>query len=479
MTVRRSRHARAAPSGVRLRLLLAMVGASVLAVGAVGLAFEPQLQRRLHADRINELRALLRTARPALADLSSDGPSSLAGLADRLAERAGGRIVIFGRGGRVVADSGPSDERGGQFGQALAAARAADTGDDGVRAASLGPYIVAAADAGSGDDRRTLVVAKRLDDTRAALSVVRGGLPLALLGGIAVAVVLAVMLSRWLVARLRLLAADAQALAGDGLAHRVTVSGRDEITTVALALETMRSRLAAEEAERTAFLATASHELRTPLAALQATLELLREEVDRLSGADTTVLAGNADAALRQTHRLVSLSEELLELSRLDSGAEQVVEPLDVLALCELVAAEYAARAGESGRRIDVAGEPLQALASPVALARIVTILVDNAYKYGEGPIQVRCSCDDEAVVVAVADEGAGVDPADRDRIFARFERGSAAGSAPGAGLGLSIATGLASAIGAELTVADGPVLNRFLLRLVPASADDAIPTES
>lgn len=100
MTVRGTRDARAAPSGVRLRLRLAMAGAGVLAVGAVALAFAPQLQRRLHADRMNELRALLRTARPASADLPRDGPSSLAGLADRLAERAGGRIVIFGSGGR-------------------------------------------------------------------------------------------------------------------------------------------------------------------------------------------------------------------------------------------------------------------------------------------------------------------------------------------------------------------------------------------
>lgn len=70
-----------------------------------------------------------------------------------------------------------------------------------------------------------------------------------------------------------------------------------------------------------------------------------------------------------------------------------------------------------------------------------MTILVDNAYKYGGGRIEIRCSHDDEAVLVTVADKGAGVAPADRDRIFACFERGGGAGSVPGAGLGLSIAT--------------------------------------
>src|SRR5207245_5546540 len=160
-----------------------------------------------------------------------------------------------------------------------------------------------------------------LDDTRAAARVVRAALVPALLAGLIVAVALALLVTRSMLRRLKRLEGDAQALATEGLMHEVSVSGRDEVAVVAGALEEMRARLVDEEASRQAFVSTASHELRTPLASLQATLELLREE------AGSSRAGQQAETALRQTHRLVGLSTDLLDLSPVAGGVPVQPEP--------------------------------------------------------------------------------------------------------------------------------------------------------
>jgi signal transduction histidine kinase len=310
-----------------------------------------------------------------------------------------------------------------------------------------------------------LAIVKRLGDTRAAAAVLRGALPLAAIVAILVGLILGLTLSRTLVRRLTLLHADAHALGVEGLEHEVRVVGDDEIAEVAGALEEMRTRLAEEEASRQSFVSTASHELRTPLASLQASLELLREDAAG-GGEDRGRMVARVDTALRQTHRLVGLAGDLLDLSRVDGRASLRAEPVEVRELVDVVVREFAARFAAAGRTIALAGDPAIVYGDASAVVRIVRILVDNALAYATGAVHVRVAVVEDHVQVSVEDEGPGLGEDERDLVFVRFARGERAREHPGAGLGLSIARGLARDMEGELAAVAAPGGARFVLRL-------------
>ena len=128
---------------------------------------------------------------------------------------------------------------------------------------------------------------------------------------------------------MRRLRDDARALHDEGLEHPIAVDDvGDEVGEVARALEDMRRRLLREETDRQEFLSVASHELRTPLATLQGSLELLSEDL-----ADGTEARRRADGALRQTHRLVTLASDLLDLSRIDGGVHPLLQATELVEL--------------------------------------------------------------------------------------------------------------------------------------------------
>jgi len=460
-------------TGLRTRLAVALAVTSIATLVAAVAVMAPLLRQRLESERLADLRGLVREVRPDLravpeGDLHPHSRALLR-IAQRVERRAGGRIVVFDQAGRKLADTAvdPTEpvlpDLAVQRAHALSRRDGVTSGEHDGRAFAVSV---------SGDDEHplTLVIGKRLDDTRAAEGVIRRVLPLGLAAGLVVGAVLAMLLSRSVLRRLRRLHDDAQALRDEGLGHPVDVRGSDEVAVVARALEDMRRRLVADEAARQAFVATASHELRTPLASLQATLELLREEArDGRGGPEVT--AARADTALRQTHRLVALSTDLLDLSRVDGEAELAPEPLELTAVAGTIAREFEPRLEAAGRSLTVEGEAALALADPAATARILRILLDNADHHGEGAVTVRVAAaaadGADGWTVTVADAGGGVDDAEAERLFVRFVRGRAASGTPGAGLGLAIARGLARAQGGDLRAAAGA----FVLR-VPACPD-------
>src|SRR4029079_18987584 len=105
-------------------------------------------------------------------------------------------------------------------------------------------------------------------------------------------------------------------------------------------------------------------------------------------------------------------------------------------------------------------GEPSMVRGEPLAIARIVRILLDKAGHYGSGRVTVTVG----PGTLEVSDEGPGIAEDERDAVFRRFARGHAAGSSAGAGLGLAIARGLARAMGGELSIAPSAVGARFVL---------------
>jgi signal transduction histidine kinase len=456
--------------GLRTRLAIALGLTSVATLVAATLTMAPLLTQRLEAERLSDLRGLARTVRPQLvalpdADLRPHSKALLR-ITTQMQRRTGGRIAIYDFAGHELAEmpaTGPEPAIANFAAQGRRALRA----PDGVSSGKQGRVAFAVTVAQEGNGHLMLVIAKRLDDTRAAAGVVRRVLPLGLAAGVIVGAVLALLLSGSVLRRLARLHDDARALRDEGLRHEISVSGVDEVAVVAQALEEMRTRLVEEEASRQAFVATASHELRTPLASLQATLELLREEVlDGRGGPDGA--AARTDTALRQTHRLVGLATDLLDLSRVDAEAALHPEPLELGELARTVAPEFAAALQAAGRRLEVEGGPALAMADPAATARVLRILLDNACNYGDGTVTVTVRATPQEVALQVADEGPGLSPDERDHVFLRFARGAAAPGTPGAGLGLAIARGLAHAQGGELEAAGGAGGAVFAMTLPP-----------
>lgn len=446
------------PRGLRARLTVALLATSLATlVGSVA-TLVPPLGHRLERDRLNELRVLARTARFGIRGLPDavlrQGSPSVRSLVAGLQRRTGGRVELLDEDGAPLADTDvdrASEQNGGlERIRQLRLERVSDVREGVVD----GEAIVVTGVRRPGGRRLILVLRKPLDDTRAAVDAVRKAVPFALVVGGVVALLMAIALSRGLLAQLRQLRDDARALGSEGLRHTVNVGRGDEVGEVAAALETMRARLVGEENARQAFVATASHELRTPLATLQATLELMQEDLraEAQEPVDRVALDARAGAALLQTHRLVGLATDLLDLNRVDREAPLVVEPVELVEAASMVRREMSDRLEPEGRELEVIGDgPLHALADPAAVLRILLVLLDNAHAYGAGTVRIRIGREDGQAYVRVTDEGPGLSIADRDRVFERFERGDAGRSRPGFGLGLAIASGLAERMGGSL----------------------------
>jgi signal transduction histidine kinase len=449
--------------GLRFRLALALVaGSAVTLAAAIGLLVPP-LDHRLAQDRLHDLRALARTAGLGLtrlppADLRP-GATQPRHIVHQLAGRTGARVALFDAHGVELADTDPERrEPGSGKPERLADAGYARAGD--VRQSVTNREAIVVAPVQTRAGIRTIVLRKSLGDQRAAVAVVRRALPVAGGVGLAVAIALAAALSFGLLRRMENLRRGARRLAEEGIDQPLDVDGgSDEVGEVARALELMRTRLQAQERGRQAFLSTASHELRTPVASLRGTAELLEEE---LAGDEPDLERARARAAAvsRQAERLAVLADDLLGLGRLDAAGVPSIEPVDVAELAATLAGEAAALAQATGVTLAVdAPAPAWARADPLAVARIIRALLDNALRHGApagSVVAVDVTSDGERTAVAVRDQGEGVMEDERERIFGRFERGTTRGSG-GFGLGLAIARGLARRMDGDVCLDDAP----------------------
>jgi two-component system, OmpR family, sensor kinase len=216
-------------------------------------------------------------------------------------------------------------------------------------------------------------------------------------------------------------------------------------------LEGAEATARASEARTRRFVADAAHELRTPIAGVQAVAEaaiapgMPSEERERLHL-----------LLLRESRRAGRLVDDLLVLARLDAGMELRREPVDLLELARSEAER--AQLVAPDQQVQVHGEPVTVLGDASRLAQVLGNLLDNARRHaGPGAVTVTVSGGDR-VTVLVTDEGPGVLPADRERIFDRLVRlDEARGDDGGAGLGLAIARGIARAHGGDLRCVDPP----------------------
>lgn len=243
--------------------------------------------------------------------------------------------------------------------------------------------------------------------------------------------------------------------ASEDLARRVPVPGtHDEVARLALTTNETLAALQTSVERQRRFVADASHELRSPIASLRTQLEVGVAHPELL----------DLDGAVEDTVRLQGLAADLLLLARLDAGERPGDARFDLGALA-LERAEGRAEVTVEARSAQVAGSRGQ-------VGRVLTNLLDNAARHARSAVTLTVRGEGEWVVAAVADDGAGVAEADRERIFERFVRLDEARSRDdgGAGLGLAIARDVAVRHGGTLTVGRAPAGGAlFELRLPQA----------
>jgi two-component system sensor histidine kinase KdpD len=213
------------------------------------------------------------------------------------------------------------------------------------------------------------------------------------------------------------------------------------------------ANLAAADRLRTALLAAVSHDLRTPLSAAKAAVGTLRDPALDLPPEDRDELLEAADQSLDRLARLV---ENLLDMSRLQSGAlKPRIEPVDLGEVLPRAVDDVPEAAGrvtlEPGDRVS------PVLADGPLLERAVANLVGNAVRHTDSPVTATVSALGDRVEIRVIDRGPGIPPADWDLVFRPFQRLGDRDNTSGVGLGLALARGLAEAMGGTLAPEETP----------------------
>ncbi|MBN8231816.1 response regulator [Corallococcus macrosporus] len=238
---------------------------------------------------------------------------------------------------------------------------------------------------------------------------------------------------------------------------------RREVIRQDLLAQSLRESLQA----RDDFLAVASHELKTPLAAFRLHLERL----ERSLGEDALGRARSPlESAGRQVQRLHALMETLLDVSQLTTGRLALdLNDVDLTAVVGNAVARLREEVARMGVTVTLeAGMPLVGRYDKLRIDQVVTHLLTNAAKYGQGrPIAVRVAAEDGTARLSVRDEGIGISEEDRARIFERFERAVPGRNYGGLGLGLWIARQVVEAHGGRITVDSKPGLgSTFVVEL-------------
>ena len=300
---------------------------------------------------------------------------------------------------------------------------------------------------------------------------VGGGTLLALLAGLGVA--------RRAMAPIANLTATAAEIerTRDPSRHVPVPAANDEVAELARTLDGMLESLDAARRERIAafhrqreFVADASHELRTPLTSVLANLELLEAELDGEQ-------AATAASALRATHRMRRLVNDLLLLARADAGQQGHREPLDLGRIANDVVSELEPVGADHD--LDLQTDPAPVVGVRDELFRVGLNLVANAISHTPPGTQIRVRtgiADGEAQLV-VEDDGPGIPEEHAARVFDRFVRGVGdSGGSTGLGLAIvhAVATGHDGSVRVEPTPGSGGA--RFVVQLPAAAVDDESP---
>jgi two-component system, OmpR family, sensor kinase len=308
------------------------------------------------------------------------------------------------------------------------------------------------------------VFAGTLDEVEGNVALIRRQILLS--GGIALVIALGAgyLVARALSQRVGRLEQAARKVAAGDFSNPIRADSDDELGQLAAAFDDMQNQLARLDRARKQFIASASHELRTPIFSLGGFLELLADE-----DLDEETRRQFLDQLRGQVERMRKLATELLDLSRLESGALELrPEPTDLGQLAREVAGEFtpAAQRHESVVVLDLDHDPIELECDPERVAQVLRILLDNALVHTPAGTGVRVSADrrNGHVRLEVSDRGLGIKRQNMPHIFEPFFTSNE--EAQGAGLGLAIARELADRMQGRLSVRSAPGSTTFSLVL-------------
>jgi signal transduction histidine kinase len=303
----------------------------------------------------------------------------------------------------------------------------------------------------------TVLVAASLAQEQRSLTSLAAGLAVSLPGLAVLIGAITWLFTGYTLRPVETLRREVERISGSDLQRRVDLPpSRDEIHRLAATLNAMLDRLETASSAQRRFVADAAHELRSPLAAAMAEAE------NGLRAADPDIWRQLGPVILADLGRLSTLMDDLLALARLDDPAHQSNHRL--LDLDDIVLAEITRARQTTGHVIDAAAvSAAQVIADPGAMTRIVRNLLENADRHAHNRLAVALGNNNGSVELIVADDGPGIPPEHRDRVFTRFTRLDDARdrAGGGAGLGLAIVRELVAAHGGRVRVYDPPPTDR------------------
>ena len=248
---------------------------------------------------------------------------------------------------------------------------------------------------------------------------------------------------------------SAEAITASDLSRRVSVPDGDrDLSRLARTFNDLLAQVEAAMDAQRRFVSDASHELKGPVAATKVMLETARAHPEAVD--PSTLLSDLAN----ENEQLQGIVADLLALARQDEGRLQVnLAPLD---LCDLIYEEVSSLERRSAVSLDVSGvEPLVCAGDAQLLGQALRNLLENAVRYAHSHVAVTChevlGSTGRLIRISVSDDGPGIAPADRERVFGRFvrlgqDRGRATG---GTGLGLAVVQGIVERHGGRVYFSD------------------------
>jgi signal transduction histidine kinase len=450
----------------RLTLIFALIVAGAIAV--VYFYVTPRLEDELVSQKLERLAADTDREADPLRELvaTKRAQEQVASVISRAAKRSSAEVTVLQLGRQrdqlvSIAASSPGGE--GLADMAEVAHRAVESGD--TATARVGERALAARPLVPNERVRGVAVfSDSLADVEGNVQLIRQRILVAGAIALVIAALGGYLVARALTARIKRLERAARKVAAGDFSNPIHAESDDELGQLAATFDDMQRQLARLDTARKQFIASASHELRTPIFSLGGFLELLEDEEldDETRGQFLAQLRG-------QVARMRKLATELLDLSRLESGALELrSEPTDVGELAREIAGEFtpALNAHDAELQVVAAPEPIEVDCDPERVAQVMRILLDNALVHTPAgtTIIVSAARADGHVTLEVADSGLGIRHQTMPHIFEPFF--TSADGARGAGLGLTIARELAERMNGELTVRSVPGSTAFKLTL-------------
>ncbi|WP_239519505.1 MtrAB system histidine kinase MtrB [Arcanobacterium phocisimile] len=333
---------------------------------------------------------------------------------------------------------------------------------------------------GSGDYE--LYVVFSLENQQDLLDVTIRALLVGMIGLLALLIVVAWGMIRFILRPIRAAAVNAQKLSQGNFDSRMRVRGSDELAqlgesfnTMALSLEEQFTKLERMSAVQTNFVSAVSHELRSPVTTIRMAGQLIYDKREDLPPA----LKRSAELQHTQLRNLDAMLSDLLEISRYDAGGMALVpQEVDIATIAQSVIDMADPLAIDNGVvvRMDVSGDT-QAHVEPRRIERVIRNLVVNALEHAEGkPVHVSVVGGRDAVAVRVQDNGVGLSEEHAAHVFDRFWRAdsSRVRKSGGTGLGLTIAKEDALIHGGTLqAIGELGVGSTFLLTIPRSPGED------